>query len=129
MQNKSELLVSQRAVASYNRLRTYGTPATMCRGLSSSEEDFFYATADNKYWSEYCRGWIIDVGGGNDRVCPSCAMLKAQPNSTRSLIVPQAEYIASSVSEDTSVNKSKPRTVKKPKKKAKTVKRKPTKTK
>lgn len=92
MLNKKEMLTSLRVKSVYNKMMRagWGTHMTMCRGLAASEEAFFFATADNKYWSDFCHGWVAN---SKENVCPSCKALSVEPTAIKPLLISQTEHI------------------------------------
>lgn len=55
-------------------------PATLCRGVTQNDMDFFYAPTE-EYWSDNCVGWLLDYPN-QPVVCPFC---KAHPPIDRSV--------------------------------------------
>jgi hypothetical protein len=74
MQNKKQMLDSSRAQRTYAQFYRLGLAATMCRGTTSDDNNFFYSNLP--YWSVRCLGWVLDKPG-KPKVCQFCML--AQP--------------------------------------------------
>ena len=68
------MLASDTARATYAKLQRQGIPATVCRGASGDDYNFFYS--DFTYWSNYCLGWVPDIRD-KPRICIHCSRIKA----------------------------------------------------
>lgn len=67
------MLASDRAKATYAKLQRQGIAATMCRGTTGDDFNFFYS--DFSYWSNYCLGWVPD-NVNKPKICVYCSLVK-----------------------------------------------------
>lgn len=63
------MLASDLARATYAKLQRQGIPATVCRGTTGNEFNFFYSSFP--YWSNKCLGWIPDFAD-KPKICIYC---------------------------------------------------------
>jgi len=71
MQNRQQMLASSRAQATYVQFQRQGIAATVCRGTTDDEFNFFYS--DLTHWSDNCLGWVIDVTN-KSKICTHCSL-------------------------------------------------------
>jgi len=69
MQNKQQMLASTRARATYAKFQQQRVGATICRGTSGNDFNFFYS--DHSYWADNCLGWVID-DSKKSKICAFC---------------------------------------------------------
>jgi hypothetical protein len=69
MQNKQQMLASDRARATYAKLQRQGVAITVCRGTTGDHFNFFYSGFS--YWSNNCLGWVID-DPKKSKICTYC---------------------------------------------------------
>lgn len=70
------MLASDLARATYAKLQRQGTPATVCRGTSGNDFNFFYSSFT--YWSNNCLGWVPDLAN-KPKICSYC-LVSTPPN-------------------------------------------------
>lgn len=70
MQNRQQMLASPSARATYTKFQRQSLAATVCRGTSDDDFNFFYS--DLTYWADNCLGWVPDITG-RSKVCVYCA--------------------------------------------------------
>lgn len=84
------MLASERARAMYTKFQRQGVAATVCRGTTGDDFNFFYS--DFSYWSNNCLGWVPD-SANEPKICPYCRIAKTpirefevkdEPNVNRS---------------------------------------------
>lgn len=68
------MLASARARATYAQFQRQGLTATVCRGTTGSDFNFFYS--DYEYWSNGCLGWVHDFTN-ESKICTYCSVTKA----------------------------------------------------
>lgn len=68
------MLASARARHTYEKLRAQNIAATVCRGTTVDDFNFFYSILE--YWSDHCLGWVADTPN-RPRVCPYCRLVSA----------------------------------------------------
>lgn len=69
MQNKQQMLASPIARATYAKFQRQRIAATVCRGTTSDEFNFFYSGFS--YWSNRCLGWVPDFAD-KPKICIHC---------------------------------------------------------
>lgn len=69
MQNKQQMLASDRARATYAKFQRQGVAATVCRGTTGDDFNFFYSGFP--YWSNSCLGWVPDFAN-KPKICSYC---------------------------------------------------------
>lgn len=74
MQNKQQLLSSNRAKQLYKFYYDKGIPAVICRGTSGSDANFHYTPAP--FWSDMCVGWLPQRADGVN-ICQYCKLATA----------------------------------------------------
>ena len=67
------MLASDLARATYAKLQRQGIPATVCRGTSGDDFNFFYSSFT--YWSNNCLGWVPDLAN-KPKICLYCLTTK-----------------------------------------------------
>ena len=65
------MLASPRAKATYVQYQRQGIAATVCRGTTDDDFNFFYS--DLTYWSSDCLGWVNDTVN-KSKVCTYCSL-------------------------------------------------------
>lgn len=80
MQTKQKLISSPRVRQNFMKFFNKDLPATLCRGVTQNDMDFFYAPTE-EYWADNCVGWLLDYPN-QPVVCPFC---KAHPPIDRSV--------------------------------------------
>jgi hypothetical protein len=83
MQNRQQMLASPRAQATYVQFQRQGIAATVCRGTTDDEFNFFYS--DLTHWADNCLGWVID-SINKSKICTHCSLssplkVKIEPKS------------------------------------------------
>lgn len=73
MQTKRQMLASDRARASYVKFQRQCVAATVCRGTTGDDFNFFYSV--DAYWSHSCLGWVPDIAN-KSKICCYCAVTK-----------------------------------------------------
>ena len=68
------MLASPQAQATYKQFQRQGAAATVCRGTTADDFNFFYS--DLTYWSDNCLGWVADTIN-KSKVCTYCAFATA----------------------------------------------------
>lgn len=63
------MLASDLARATYAKLQRQRIPATVCRGTSGDDFNFFYSSFT--YWSNNCLGWVPDLAN-KPKICIYC---------------------------------------------------------
>jgi hypothetical protein len=69
MKTRQEVLKTQKAYQTYRRFLAKTIPASICRGLTTSDSEFFYS--ELPLWSDTCEGWVSS-GNKNGPACASC---------------------------------------------------------
>lgn len=68
------MLASDRARYTYAKFQRQGVAATVCRGTTGEDFNFFYS--DFPYWSNSCLGWVPDFAN-KPKICAYCLITKA----------------------------------------------------
>ena len=67
------MLASDRARATYAKFQRQGVAATVCRGTTGDDFNFFYSGFP--YWSNNCLGWVPDFAN-KPKICSYCVITK-----------------------------------------------------
>jgi hypothetical protein len=93
----------------YKYFSEKGIPATLCRGTTRTDTDFFYGEA--AFWSSYCVGWVKEEIGKSP-VCMYCRL--SEPPEI--LYTKNKDFFIESEQEEEKVVKPKKKLIKKTKK-------------
>ncbi len=66
------MLASTSARATYAKFQRQHAAATVCRGMTGDDFNFFYS--DFPYWSDCCLGWVLD-DHKKSKICTFCSIV------------------------------------------------------
>lgn len=110
MQNKEQALNSAWAIQRYKHFKAVDRCVEVCRGTTSTAEEFFYR-GDSPFWSDECAGWVVtklDV----EPVCSACRHRRAELAAIAKVLAAEAGAPKRAYKK----NRAKPKKKEKPKK-------------